>query len=249
MIHFVHADTIAGFLMAEKASMREKAELYLNEYYTSDLGLIFDRFVDGAGDFMRGNRTVCGLEDLIPELAFRVFWPFAKQVYPELSTATAAYQECAKEFVKDHYETNINEARRSFEQPLLRVAHLFKYRNAILSAVSGLEGEELSPTCLADLVETQYCDGCSGEHSEALAYCTTQCRFAVGTCLKPYEALSDIISDWTLYARELSETIATFNPDYMFASVPWKILDIAADLTIPGSTVKAQVCMLIVAQI
>ena len=28
MIHSVHADTIANFLMAEKASMREKEQLY-----------------------------------------------------------------------------------------------------------------------------------------------------------------------------------------------------------------------------
>lgn len=238
-----HPATITRFLTAEKASMKEKARLYLGDYYTSELGLIFDRFVGSAGDFILGSKPLCGLENLIPELAFSVFWPFLTQLHPELRTANTSYQECAKEFVNDHYATSLNEARRSFEQPLLRVAHLFKYRNSLLNALSGLESEELSLTCLADLVATQYCEGCSGMRSEASAPCLTQCKFAMGACLKPFQALSDAINDWTLYASDLSDAIATFNPDYMFSSVPWKILDIAADLTIPGTTVMTQVCL------
>ena len=236
-----HPGTVTSFLTAEKASMREKALLFLQTYYTSELGQIFDRFVDSTEDFILGNKPLCGLEELIPELAFSVFWPFVKRVYPELNTTSPAYQECAKQFVNDRYTTNIEETRRSFEQPLLRVARLFQYRNALLSTVSALEREDLSEACLVDLVAAQYCEGCSGMHSEASDTCLLQCKSAVGSCLKPFEALSDIIRDWGLYGRELSEAVTTFNPDYMFSSVPWRILDIAADVTLPGSTVKAEV--------
>ena len=240
-----HPGTLTSFLTAEKASMREKAQLFLQTHYTSELGLIFDRFVDSTEDFILGNKPLCGLEELIPELAFNVFWPFVKRVYPELNATGPAYQECAKQFVNDRYTTNIEEIRRSFEQPLLRVARLFQYRNTLLSTVFELEREELSEACLVDLVAAQYCEGCSGMYSEASDTCLLQCKSAVGSCLKPYEALSDIIRDWSLYASELSEAITNFNPDYMFSSVPWRILDIAADVTLPGSTVKAEVgwCM------
>lgn len=221
--------------------MTEKAQLYLGSYYTNEVGLIFDGFVDSAGDHMLGNKPVCGLEGLIPELAFNVFWPFAQQLFSDLRTASSAYQECAKGYVNDRYNTSIAELRRALEQRLLRVVRVLKYRNATLNALSALEREELSQICVTDLVAMQYCDGCSGLQSSLAEPCISQCKVAMGTCLQPYQGLSDIINDWTLYAGELNGDISNFNPDFMFSSVPWKILDIAADLTIQGSTIKSQV--------
>lgn len=234
-------DTIASFLTTEKASIREKAQLYLGSYYTNEVGLVFDGFVDSAGDVMLGHRPLCGLEGLISELAFNMFWPFAQQLYSDLRTASTEYRECAKGFVNDRYNTSIGELRREFEQRLLRVVRILKYRNATLNALSALERAELSQICITDLVVMQYCDGCSGLQSELAAPCLSQCKSAVGTCLWPYQGLSDIINDWTRYAVELNGHITNFNPDFMFSSVPWKILDIAADLTIQGTTIKSQV--------
>ena len=221
--------------------MRLKAQLFLGTYYTDEVGLIFDGFVNSAGDIMLGREPVCGLEELIPDLAFNVFWPFAQQLFSDLRTASTEYQECAKEFVNDHYSDIISELRRGFEQRLLRVVRLLKYRNAALNALSALESEELSQICISDLVAMQYCDGCSGLHSELSVPCLSECKFAMGTCLGPYQELSDIINDWTQYAEELSVNINTFNPDLMFSSFPWTVLDIVADLTVQGSTVKSQV--------
>ena len=198
----------------EKTILRDLIQRYLGEETQLSDALFqpFVEMIDSLGVYLKGERELCGISDLIQDLTVKYMWEL---FLPDTSVSSETFRTCTRNFILRTFENEISTTRFAIEKILLRVYHVIRYKTLLFKAVDSLMQEPWAAECKSALMRLRYCDGCSGLHSNASqrTLCYSECSQVNSMCLKGYKALENITESWISMSDSIKYEFLGFNPD------------------------------------
>ena len=219
----------------EKLAIHVEIEQALgSDHFSETVLLPFYNFIDAVGVYLQGNRSLCGAENLLPNLAVNFIWSLLK-----IGNADDSINKsCFRTYILSKYNDIINQVKGEVEGILLRVYHVIRYKTLLFKAVDSLMQEPWAAECKSGLMRLHYCDGCSGLHSNASqrTLCYSECSQVNSMCLKGYKALENITESWISMSDSIKYEFLGFNPDNLLRGL-FHLYDLSSNI----ETIKSEV--------